>query len=113
MRAVWTAVLVALAALPAAAARGSVSEALTAGSGPFVGNSISAGFSPDRFDLDIGYDFGHIGDPLWFDVLRPTKLPAFPDEFGRGPRTFAGVRQTRFGTTWELPTSVGTVKGKF
>lgn len=63
--------------------------------------------------LDIGYDFGHIGDPLWQDVLRPTKLPAFPDEFGKGPRTFAAVRQTRFGTSWELPTDVGTIKGKF
>ena len=44
--------------------------------------------------LDIGYDFGQIGDPTWQDALRPTKLPAFDDEFGKGGRTFAGVRQT-------------------
>src|SRR3954467_3032540 len=26
--------------------------------------------------LDSGYDFGHIGDPNWYDTLRPTKLPS-------------------------------------
>ena len=30
--------------------------------------------------LDSGYDFGQV-DPNWFDVVRPTKLPAFPNEF--------------------------------
>ena len=33
--------------------------------------------------LDGGYDFGHVGDPAWFDTLRPTKLPAFDDQFGK------------------------------
>src|SRR5215831_13142648 len=31
--------------------------------------------------LDMGYDFGQI-NPDWFDVERPTKLPAFRNEFG-------------------------------
>jgi hypothetical protein len=53
--------------------------------------------------LDGGYDFGHIGDPNWQDVLRPTKLPAFEDQFGRGGRTFWSVRQTRFGVKGDLP----------
>jgi hypothetical protein len=53
------AVVIALAALPAAAAsRGSMSEAMTAGSGPYIGNSLSAGVSPGPLDLDLGYDFG-------------------------------------------------------
>jgi hypothetical protein len=53
--------------------------------------------------LDSGFDFGQIGDPNWFDVLRPTKLPRFEDEFGDGPRTFWGVRQTRFGVKAKTP----------
>jgi hypothetical protein len=63
--------------------------------------------------LDIGYDFGAIGDPRWEDVLRPTKLPAFPNEFGKGGRTFAGVRQTRFGVNGMLPTDHGDIKTTF
>lgn len=63
--------------------------------------------------LDIGYDFGHIGDPAWEDTVRPTKLPAFDDEFGKGGRTFASVRQTRFGTKATIPTSAGEVKTTF
>ena len=46
--------------------------------------------------LDLGYNFGQI-DPNWFDVMRPTKLPAFPNEFGRDGVFFSGVRQSRFG----------------
>src|SRR4051794_30008533 len=46
--------------------------------------------------LDMGYDFGRM-DPDWTDVMRPTKLPSAPDEFGKNGQTFAGVRQTRFG----------------
>src|SRR5262249_26216852 len=30
--------------------------------------------------LDMGYNFGNI-DPAWFDVMRPSKLPAFPNQF--------------------------------
>lgn len=46
--------------------------------------------------LDTGYQSGQ-NDPDWFDVLRPTKLPAFEDEFGDDGQWFASVRQTRFG----------------
>ena len=44
----------------------------------------------------MGYQTGQ-NDPDWFDVLRPTKLPAFENEFGEDGRFFAGVRQSRFG----------------
>ena len=54
--------------------------------------------------LDLGYDFGEIGDPNWQDVLRPTKLPAFDDQFGRGGRWFEGVRQSRFVVASRVPT---------
>src|SRR6267154_4554605 len=30
--------------------------------------------------LDSGYDFGQI-DPNWYDVVRPTKLPSFTNQF--------------------------------
>ena len=63
--------------------------------------------------LDSGYDFGHIGDPDWQDTLRPTKLPAFEDEFGKGGRTYAGVRQSRFGVKTDTPTAWGPIKTTF
>jgi hypothetical protein len=59
--------------------------------------------------LDIGYDFGTVGDPAWADVVRPTKLPAFSDEFGAGGRTFAGVRQSGLGVHGTVPTPAGVV----
>ncbi|NVB83644.1 MAG: hypothetical protein HOV81_35045 [Kofleriaceae bacterium] len=63
--------------------------------------------------LDTGFDFGKIGDPNWQDVMRPTKLPAFKNEFGKGPRTYMSVRQSRFGTKAKFPTEVGEVKAQF
>jgi hypothetical protein len=63
--------------------------------------------------LDGGYDFGAIGNPDWQDVLRPTMLPAFANEYGTGDRTFAGVRQSRFGTKTITPTAVGDIKTVF
>jgi hypothetical protein len=62
--------------------------------------------------LDMGYNFGQI-DPNWFDVMRPTKLPAFPNEFGRDGVFFSGVRQTRFGVKGYIPTALGEVKTIF
>lgn len=55
---------------------------------------------------DFGYDIDQI-NPDWFDVMRPTKLPRFHDEFGRNGRTFAGVRQTRTGIKGFTPTKYG------
>jgi hypothetical protein len=62
--------------------------------------------------LDIGYDFGQ-NDPAWFDVMRPTKLPAFDDEFGEDGRYYAGVRQSRLGVRGYLPTDLGELKTIF
>ncbi len=39
--------------------------------------------------LDMGYDF-ETNDQLWFDVVRPTKLPAFEGEFGEDGRFYSG-----------------------
>jgi hypothetical protein len=60
----------------------------------------------------MGYDFGRV-DPQWFDVMRPTKLPSAPNEFGQNGQTFAGVRQTRFGVKAGTPSPYGEIKGIF
>jgi DcaP outer membrane protein len=62
--------------------------------------------------LDLGYDF-KTNDPNWFDVNRPTKLPSFAGEFGRDGKTYAGVRQTRFGVKGSEPTALGELKAVF
>lgn len=59
--------------------------------------------------LDMGYQFGQ-NDPLYFDVMRPTKLPAFENQFGGDGETYFSVRQTRFGVRGFLPTAVGEVR---
>jgi hypothetical protein len=56
--------------------------------------------------LDSGYDFGQV-DPNWFDVVRPTKLPSFHNEFAPSGNVYAGVRQTRFGVKSSTSTQIG------
>jgi len=63
--------------------------------------------------VDVGYDFGQVGDPLWFDTLRVTKLPSFDDQYGDDGRFFAGVRQTRFGAKAYYPTDLGELFTQF
>ena len=46
-------------------------------------------------------------NPDWFDVNRPSKLPAFPDEFGHNGHTWFSARQSRFGAKATIPTSSG------
>jgi hypothetical protein len=62
--------------------------------------------------LDMGYQTGQ-NDPNWYDVLRPTKLPAFENEFGADGHFFAGVRQSRLGVKGFIPTSAGEIKTIF
>ncbi len=74
--------------------------------------------APGTFDmygfamLDAGYNFGQI-DPNWFDVMRPTKLPAFENEFGPSGSVFFSVRQTRWGVKTTVPTGLGDLKTIF
>ena len=46
-------------------------------------------------------------NPQWFDVMRPTKLPAFDNEFGEDGRFYSGVRQSRLGVKAWAPTKLG------
>jgi hypothetical protein len=62
--------------------------------------------------LDTINDF-EVNDPLWFDVVRPTKLPAFEDEFGEDGHWWMGVRQSRFGVKSYTPTKYGELKTIF
>jgi hypothetical protein len=62
--------------------------------------------------MDMGYQTGQ-NDPNWFDVLRPTKLPAFANQYGTDGRFFAGVRQSRLGVKGFIPTSAGEIKTIF
>ena len=56
--------------------------------------------------MDAGYDFNQV-DPDWFDVVRPTKLPSFPNEHGTDGNMYFSVRQTRFGVDTRTPTELG------
>jgi hypothetical protein len=62
--------------------------------------------------LDIGQDLKQI-DPDWFDTMRVTKLPSFDKQFGDDNRTFASVRQSRFGVRTSSPTTLGELKTQF
>lgn len=62
--------------------------------------------------LDSGYDFGTI-NPNWFDVVRPTQLPAFAGEFAPNGKVFAGARQTRLGVKSFTKTPFGDLKTLF
>jgi hypothetical protein len=62
--------------------------------------------------LDMGYQTGQ-NDPNWFDVLRPTKLPAYEDQFGKDGHFFSGVRQSRFGVKSWTQTPLGELRTTF
>jgi hypothetical protein len=62
--------------------------------------------------LDSGYDFGQI-NPAWFDVVRPTQLPSFANQFAPSGNVYASVRQTRFGVKSSTPTGLGDLNTVF
>ena len=82
---------------------------LTAATGAYAqsGEEAKAKISLYGFAmLDMGYDAKQ-NDPAWFDVVRPTKLPAFENEFGEDGRFYSGVRQSRLGVKSWVPTKMG------
>jgi hypothetical protein len=115
---VVTALLVALALLPARPIVAADTSATTA-----VGADAQGAPAPEEkpkpqfniygyVQLDTGYDTKQV-DPNWFDVLRPTKLPSYKDQFGADGNTYMSVRQTRFGVKASAPTSLGDLKTTF
>ena len=61
---------------------------------------------------DAGYNFNSI-NPDWFDVMRPTKLPKYQNEFAPEGNVFFSIRQTRFGVRNSLYTRKGELKTQF
>jgi hypothetical protein len=86
--------------------------------GLFVAPVAQAQESKTRVDiygfamLDMGYQSKQ-NDPAWFDVLRPTKLPSFENEYGEDGRFFSGVRQSRLGVKSFTQTELGELKTIF
>jgi hypothetical protein len=74
----------------------------------------------DQPTLEI-YGFGQAdaivdteqNNPDWYDVNRPSKLPAFEHQFGNDGHFYLSPRQSRFGARGTLPTSMGDVKATF
>lgn len=62
--------------------------------------------------VDGGYNFNQV-DPNWYDVIRPSKLPSFENEFGTDGNFFLSARQTRFGVKNYFETPLGEVKTHF
>jgi outer membrane DcaP-like protein len=62
--------------------------------------------------LDAGYNFDQI-HPNWTDVVRPSKLPSFENQYAPDGNMFFGVRQTRLGVKGNIPTPIGELKTTF
>ena len=62
--------------------------------------------------LDMGYQVNQ-NHPDWFDVVRPTKLPSFEDQYAPDGNFFAGVRQSRFGVRSYTDTDMGELRTIF
>ncbi|QLC67938.1 hypothetical protein LPB248_00215 [Flavobacterium sp. LPB0248] len=61
---------------------------------------------------DLGYNFNQI-QADWYDVVRPTKLPAFENQYGVDGNYYASVRQTRLGFKNYFDTGIGELKTQF
>jgi len=62
--------------------------------------------------VDAGYNFNSI-DPNWFDMMRPSKLPSYKNEYGPAGNVFYSVRQTKLGIKSSTQTSMGELKTQF
>jgi hypothetical protein len=61
---------------------------------------------------DAIYEFKQ-SNPDWFDTHRPSRLPAFEDQFGRDGRTWFSARQSRLGAKGTIPTSRSPIEVVF
>ena len=55
---------------------------------------------------DMGYNFNQV-NPEYYDAMRPSRLPAYTDQFGTNGNVYFSVRQTRFGVKSAIPTKFG------
>jgi hypothetical protein len=76
--------------------------------------------APAPASLEI-YGFGQAdaiadfktNNPDWYDTARPSRLPAFPGQFGDDGHFYLSARQSRLGVRGSMPTDSGVVKGQF
>ena len=61
---------------------------------------------------DVIYDFKQI-DPKWFDAPRPTKLPAYENQFPPNGQIYFSMRQTRLGVKGYTSTPIGNLTTLF
>jgi len=61
---------------------------------------------------DFGYNFNQI-NPAYYDAMRPTRLPAYENEFGTDGNVYFSARQTRFGVKAESETKFGKLTTVF
>jgi hypothetical protein len=87
----------------------SVATILALGAGPALAEVGDTSLDVYGFAmLDTGYQSGQ-NDPDWFDVVRPTKLPSFENEFGEDGEWYSSVRQSRFGVKTDTETELGNL----
>jgi len=61
---------------------------------------------------DAGYNTGQV-NPDYFDVMRPTQLPAWENQYGTDGNVSFGVRQSRLGFKSYIPTKMGELQTRF
>ena len=61
---------------------------------------------------DVGYNFNQV-NPLYYDVMRPTQLPAYKNEYGTDGNTYFSVRQSSLGFKSYTDTKFGELKARF
>src|SRR5689334_6953172 len=95
------------------AALGIASATAAAQGGQAASNDTTLRFEIYGFGQgDIGFDFGRM-NPQWFDVVRPSKLPSTPDEFGKNGNAWASARQSRLGVKAAKLTDRGDMTAVF
>lgn len=61
---------------------------------------------------DAGYNFNQV-NPDYFDVMRPTQLPSYKNEYGTDGNVFFGVRQSMLGFKSFTHTKYGELMIRF
>jgi len=61
---------------------------------------------------DMGYNFNQV-NPDYFDVMRPTQLPAYKNQYGTDGNVYFGVRQSMLGFKSVTPTRYGELMTRF
>ncbi len=59
--------------------------------------------------MDMGYNADQI-HPDWYDVVRPSQLPSFHNQYGPDGNAYFSVRQTRLGVESFIPNQLGDLK---